>query len=95
MDPTDWSDFDISYVYQRLLYLVGALLVKKRVINGIIHYIKGIQKNRNKLLESILYINGLFAQNKKFNGSKQLGNIRKTNNTSFNDIRLKSKEYLT
>ena len=31
---------------------IGASLVKKRVINGRINYIKGIQSNRNKLLET-------------------------------------------
>ena len=34
---------------------IGASLVKKRVINGRINYIKGIQSNRNKLLETILW----------------------------------------
>ena len=33
---------------------IGASLVKKRVINGKINYIKDIQTNRNKLLETIL-----------------------------------------
>ena len=32
---------------------IGASLVKKRVINGRINYIKGIQSNRNKLIETI------------------------------------------
>ena len=35
---------------------IGASLVKKRVINGRINYLKGIQSNRNKLLETILII---------------------------------------
>ena len=34
---------------------IGASLVKKRVINERINYIKGIQSNRNKLLETILW----------------------------------------
>ena len=33
---------------------IGASLMRKRVINGKINYIKGIQRNRNELLESIL-----------------------------------------
>ena len=33
---------------------ICASLVKKRVINERINYIKGIQTNRNKLLETIL-----------------------------------------
>ena len=34
---------------------IGASLVKKRVINGRINCIKGVQTNRNTLLESILW----------------------------------------
>ena len=35
---------------------IGASLMRKRVINGRINYVKGIQRNRNELLESILWI---------------------------------------
>ena len=35
---------------------IGTLLVRKIVINDRINYIKGIQRTRNKLLESILWI---------------------------------------
>ena len=35
---------------------IGASLMRKRVMNGRINYVKGIQRNRNELLESILWI---------------------------------------
>ena len=35
---------------------IGASLMRKRVINDRRNYVKGIQRNRNELLESILWI---------------------------------------
>ena len=58
---------------------IGASLMRKRVINGRISYVTGIQRNRNELIESILWIiiniMDYVIQNKKPNGSKQQENI--------------------
>ena len=47
---------------------IGASLMRKRVINSRMNYIKGIQRNRNDLLESILWT---IRIEQKPNGSKQ------------------------
>ena len=70
---------------------IGASLMKKRVINGRIHYIKGIQSNRNKLLETILWTIETERETKWINTTRKYMNVT---NINFNDIRLNSKEYL-
>ena len=70
---------------------IGASLVKKRVINGRINYIKGIQSNRNKLLETILWTIETEQETKWIKTTRKYMNVT---NINFNDIRLNSKEYL-
>ena len=70
---------------------IGASLVKKRVINGRINYIKGIQSNRNKLLETILWTIVTERETKWIKTTRKYMNVT---NINFNDIRLNSKEYL-
>ena len=60
--------------------------MKKRVINRRINYIKGIQSNRNKLLETILWT----IETERETTRKYMN----VTNINFNDIRLNSKEYL-
>ena len=71
--------------------VIGASLVKKRVINGRINYIKGIQSNRNKLLETILWTIETEQETKWIKTTRK---YMKVTNINFNDIRLNSKEYL-
>ena len=70
---------------------IGASLVKKRVINGGINYIKGIQTNRNKLLETILLTIETEQETKWIKTTRKYMKVTQIN---FNDIRLNSKEYL-
>ena len=70
---------------------IGASLVKKRVINGRINYIKGIQSNRNKLLETILWTIETERETKWIKTTRKYMNVT---NINCNDIRLNSKEYL-
>ena len=70
---------------------IGASLVKKRVINGRINYIKGIQTNRIKLLETILWTIETEQETKWIKITRKYMKVTKLN---FNDIRLNSKEYL-
>ena len=70
---------------------IGASLVKKRVINGRINYIKGIQSNRNKLLETILWTIETERETKWIKITRKYMNVT---NINFNDIGLNSKEYL-
>ena len=65
---------------------IGASLMRKRVINGRINYVKGIQRNINELLESILWIN-LTEQETKW--IKTTRKYMKVVNISFNDIHQK------
>ena len=69
---------------------IGASLVKKRVINGRINYIKGIQSNRNKLLETIVWTFETEQETKWMKTTRKYMNVT---NINFNDIRLNSKEY--
>ena len=61
------------------------------MINGRINYVKGIQRNSNELLESILWTI-LTEQETKW--IKTTRKYMKDVNISFNDIHQKSKEYL-
>ena len=70
---------------------IGASLMKKRVINGRINNIKGIQSNRNKLLETILWTIETEQETKWIKTTRKYMNVT---NINFNDIRLNSKEYL-
>ena len=70
---------------------IGASLVKKRVTNGRINYIKGIQTNRNKLLETILWTIETEHETKSIRTTRK---YMKVTNINVNDIRLNSKEYL-
>ena len=70
---------------------IGASLVKKRVINGRINYIKGIQSNRNKLLETILWTIETERETRWIKTTRKYINVT---NINFNYIRLNSKEYL-
>ena len=70
---------------------IGASLMRKRVINGRINYVKGIQRNRNKLLESILWI---IQTEQETNWIKTTRKYMKNVDISFNDIHQKSKDYL-
>ena len=70
---------------------ICASLVKKRVINGRLNYIKGIQSNRNKLLETILWTIETERETKWIKTTRKYKNVT---NIHFNDIRLNSKEYL-
>ena len=63
----------------------------KRVINGRINYIKGIQSNRNKLLETIVWTIETEQETKWIKTTRK---YMKVTNINFNDIRLNSKEYL-
>ena len=65
---------------------IGASLMKKRLINGRINYVKGIQRNRNELIESILWII-LTEQETKW--IKTTRKYMKDVNISFNDIHKK------
>ena len=65
--------------------------MKKRVINGRINYIKGIQSNRNKLLETILWT---IETEREIIWIKTTRKYMNVININFNDIRLNSKEYL-
>ena len=65
--------------------------MRKRVINGRINYVKGIQRNRNELLESILWIIQTEQETKCIKTTRK---YMKDVNISFNDIHQKSKEYL-
>ena len=67
---------------------IGASLMRKRVINGRINYVKG---NRNELLESILWIIQTEQETKWIKTTRK---YMKDVNISFNDIHKKSKEYL-
>ena len=64
---------------------------KSRVINGRINYVKGIQRNRNELLESILWIIQTEQETKWI---KRARKYMTDVNISFNHIHQKSKEYL-
>ena len=68
-----------------------ASLMRKRVINGKINYIKGIQRNINDLLESILWTIQT-AQYTKWIKPTRI--CMKDVKISFNNIHQKSKEYL-
>ena len=70
---------------------IGTSLVKKRVRNGRINYIKGIQSNRNKLLETILWTIENEQETKWIKTTREYMNVT---NINFNDNRLNSKEYL-
>ena len=70
---------------------IGASLMRKRVINGRINYIKCIQRNINELLESILWI---ILTEQKTKWIKTTRKYMNDVNISFNDIHQKSKEYL-
>ena len=70
---------------------IGASLVKKRVINGRINYIKGIQSNRNKLLETILRTIETERETRWIKTTRKYMNVT---NINCNYIRLNSKEYL-
>ena len=70
---------------------IGASLVKKIVINGRINYIKGIQSNRNKLLETILWSIETERETRWMKTTRKYMNVT---NKIFNYIRLNSKEYL-
>ena len=70
---------------------IDASLVKKRVLNGSINYIKGIQSNGNKLLETILWTIETEQEIKWIKTTRKYMNVT---NINFNDIRLNSKEYL-
>ena len=61
------------------------------MINGRINYVKGIQRNRNELLESILWIIQTEQETKWIKTTRK---YMKDVNISFNDIHQKSKEYL-
>ena len=71
---------------------IGASLMRKRVIKGRINYVKGIQRNINELLESILWTI-LTKQETKWIKTTRKYNMKDVN-ISFNDIHKKSKEYL-
>ena len=70
---------------------IGASLVKKRVINGRLNYIKGIQSNRNKLVETILWTIETEQETKWIKPTRKYMNVT---NIHFNNISLNSKEYL-
>ena len=70
---------------------IGASLMRKRVINGRISYVKGIQRNRNELLESILWIIQTEQETKWIKTTRK---YMKDVNISFNDIHQKSIIYL-
>ena len=72
---------------------MGASLMRtrKRVKNGRINYVKGIQGNRNELLESILWIIQTEQETKWIKTTRK---YMKYVNISFDDIHRKSKEYL-
>ena len=65
--------------------------MRKRVINSRINYVKGIQRNRNELLESILWIIQTEQETKWIKTTRK---YMKYVNISFNDIHQKSNEYL-
>ena len=69
---------------------IGASVVKKRVIIGILNFIKRIQSNRNKLLETILWTIETEQETKWIQTTMKYMNVP---NIHFNDIRLNSKEY--
>ena len=60
------------------------------MINGRINYVKGIQRNRNEFIESILYTILTEQETKWVKTTKYMKDV----NISFNDIHQKSKEYL-
>ena len=62
--------------------------MKKRVINGRINYIKGIQSNRNKLIETILWTVETEQETKWIKTTSKYMNVT---NINFNDIRLNCK----
>ena len=70
---------------------ICASLMRKRVINGRINNVKGIQRNRNELLESILWIIQTEQETKWIKTTRK---YMKDVNINFNDIHQKSKEYL-
>ena len=70
---------------------IGASLMRKRVINGRINYVKGIQRNRNELLESIIWIIQTEQETKWIKTTRK---YMKDGSISFNDIHEKSEEYL-
>ena len=70
---------------------IGTSLVKTIVINGRINYIKGIQTNRSKLLETIL---GTIETEQETKWIKITRKYMKATKIYFNGIRLNSKEYL-
>ena len=61
------------------------------MINGRINYVKGIKRNRNELLESLLWIIQAEQETKWIKTTRK---YMKDVNISFNDIHQKSKEYL-
>ena len=69
---------------------ICASLVKKGIINGRINYIKGV-KNRNKLLESILWTIQTEQETKWIKTTRK---YIKGININFNYIRLNTKECL-
>ena len=70
---------------------IAASLMRKRVINGRINYIKGIQRNINDLLELILWTIQTKQETKWIKTTRK---YMKDVNISFNDIQQKSKEHL-
>ena len=70
---------------------IGTSLVKKRVINEKINYIKCIQTNRNKLLETILWTIETERETKWIKTTRK---YMKVTNINFNDNRQNPKEYL-
>ena len=70
---------------------IGTSLMRKKVINGRINYIKGIQRNIKDLLESILCTIPTEQETKWIKTTRK---YMKDVTISFNDIYQKSKEYL-
>ena len=70
---------------------IGVSLIRERVLNDRINYIKGIQRNINDLLESILWTIQTEQETKWIKTTRK---YMKNVNISFNDIHKKSKEYL-
>ena len=62
---------------------IGASLMRKRILNGRINYIKGIQRNINYLLELILWTIQTDQETKYIKTTRK---YIKDANISFNDI---------
>ena len=69
---------------------IGASLMRRRMINGKINYIKGIQRNINDLLESILWTIQTEQETKWIKTTIQ---YMKEVQNFFYDIHKKSKEH--